>query len=253
MFDINTEYFNGYEWKRICDYTIGDKVLAYQGVNGESHLVEPVQILMEDRLAGFYRYNGRMRSTLSDEHIIVYKDGDELKEIKQKEIVDGFDKPIPASCYWVEGNLELSLNKMLEFLNSDIKEEYSKLYSLSYECRMELLNSIVNAEDTYYTYVWQKAILVYSLLAFSNECAPLCVRLRDKLYSVVWVSHKDTRGKGFYRTYHKNVGYHMVNGKKEKLPPFTSCVAKGEYGIILPDSYYLVCKNKNHIFISGGY
>lgn len=51
----------------------------------------------------------------------------------------------------------------------------------------------------------------------------------------------------------KVLAYQGVNGKKEKLPPFTSCVAKGEYCIILPDSYYLVCKNKNHIFISGGY
>lgn len=41
MFDINTEYFNGHEWKRICDYTIGDKVLAYQGVNGKKEKLPP--------------------------------------------------------------------------------------------------------------------------------------------------------------------------------------------------------------------
>lgn len=44
--DMDTEYFNGTEWKRICDYTMGEKVLQYHP-DGTSSLVTPQRYIKE--------------------------------------------------------------------------------------------------------------------------------------------------------------------------------------------------------------
>ena len=44
--DMDTEYFNGNEWKKICDYKVGEKVLQYNP-NGSASLVHPQRYIKE--------------------------------------------------------------------------------------------------------------------------------------------------------------------------------------------------------------
>ena len=70
--DAETEYFNGREWKSICDYTNGDKVLQYNE-DGTTSLVKPIAYIKApcDEMWHFETKYG-LNQTLSDEHTVVY-------------------------------------------------------------------------------------------------------------------------------------------------------------------------------------
>lgn len=44
--DCDTEYFNGYQWKKICDYEVNDKVLQYNP-DGTATLVKPLAYIKQ--------------------------------------------------------------------------------------------------------------------------------------------------------------------------------------------------------------
>lgn len=71
--DADTEYFNGTEWKRIADYTEGDKVLQYNE-DGSASLVLPQRYIKApcDEL-WYVRSVGGVDMCLSDEHEVYYK------------------------------------------------------------------------------------------------------------------------------------------------------------------------------------
>ena len=71
--DADTEYFNGYEWKKISEYRKGERVLQYD-LYGNASLVEPIRYhkLPCSHLWYFKSSNG-IDQCLSDEHDIVYK------------------------------------------------------------------------------------------------------------------------------------------------------------------------------------
>ena len=87
--DCDTEFFNGYEWKRIADYEKGDKVLQYND-DGTAELVEPIQYIKQpcDTLWHFETKYG-INQTLCDEHTIVYWSAKNSKHICNiQEIID---------------------------------------------------------------------------------------------------------------------------------------------------------------------
>lgn len=70
--DCDTEFFTGQGWKRIADYTTGDKVLQYNE-DGTAELVEPLAYIKKscNSLWHFETKYG-LNQTLCDEHRIVY-------------------------------------------------------------------------------------------------------------------------------------------------------------------------------------
>lgn len=71
--DCDTEFFNGKEWKKISEYTIGDKVLQYNE-DGTANLVYPQRYIKEpcDSLHLIKTKFG-VNQCLSDEHNVVYQ------------------------------------------------------------------------------------------------------------------------------------------------------------------------------------
>ena len=70
--DCDTEYFNGFGWKRIADYTEGDKVLQWNEADESASLVKPTRYikLQADKLVWFKTIRG-MDQMLSFEHRLV--------------------------------------------------------------------------------------------------------------------------------------------------------------------------------------
>jgi len=70
--DCDTEFFNGQGWKRIADYTVGDKVLQYNE-DGSTNLINPIAYIKKpcDKLWHFETKYG-INQTICDEHRIVY-------------------------------------------------------------------------------------------------------------------------------------------------------------------------------------
>lgn len=70
--DCDTEFFNGYEWKRIADYKDGDKVLQYNQ-DGTAELVYPENYIKQpcEYLWHFETKYG-VNQTVCDEHRIIY-------------------------------------------------------------------------------------------------------------------------------------------------------------------------------------
>lgn len=70
--DCDTEYFNGTEWKRIADYTEGEKVLQYNA-DGTAKLVIPEQYhKYEAETLWHFKTRYGLDQCLSDEHNVYY-------------------------------------------------------------------------------------------------------------------------------------------------------------------------------------
>ena len=71
--DCDTEYFNGYEWKRIADYEEGEMVLQWH-TDGHADLVKPLEYIKkpEETLYHFETKYG-LDQCLSLEHRVVYE------------------------------------------------------------------------------------------------------------------------------------------------------------------------------------
>lgn len=70
--DCDTEYFNGKEWKKISEYTKGDKVLQYNA-DGTSKLVYPSRYIKEPcNMLHLMKTQRGVNQCLSDEHNVVY-------------------------------------------------------------------------------------------------------------------------------------------------------------------------------------
>lgn len=70
--DANTEYFNGIEWKKISDYTIGDNVLQFNTITKTATLTQPIRYIKEpcDKMYHFETKYG-LDQTLSPDHIML--------------------------------------------------------------------------------------------------------------------------------------------------------------------------------------
>ena len=89
--DCDTEFFDGYKWKRIADYQEGDKVLQYNK-DGTAELVYPLSYIKEkkDKLNLFQ--SKHLDMCVSDEHECFYiTSKNNLYHKSFKEIKDDFN------------------------------------------------------------------------------------------------------------------------------------------------------------------
>ena len=73
--DADTEYFNGTEWKRIADYTEGDKVLEYD-INNDTAVLSTPEAYVKIPCDTLYEIGGykAMKMCLSPEHNVLWYD-----------------------------------------------------------------------------------------------------------------------------------------------------------------------------------
>ena len=91
--DADTEFFNGYQWKRIADYNDNDKVLQYNQ-DGTAELVEPEKYIKQEKeyLWHFETKYG-LDQCLSDEHnCILFSPKGILKEEKFESIKERHER-----------------------------------------------------------------------------------------------------------------------------------------------------------------
>lgn len=71
--DCNTEYFNGFEWRKISEYCVGDKVLQYN-MDGTAELVYPLRYIKEPcNHMTLIRSKYGVNQCISDDHRLVYE------------------------------------------------------------------------------------------------------------------------------------------------------------------------------------
>lgn len=88
--DKDTEFFNGYEWKKISDYQQGDMVLQYTK-DGRAELVRPnAYIKLPCDTMYFFKNNGTSQM-LSDDHNMIFDDNHSLLEMKTSDFVKSFN------------------------------------------------------------------------------------------------------------------------------------------------------------------
>lgn len=88
--DMDTEYFNGVEWKKISDYTDDEQVLQYNE-DRTANLVKPIQYhkYKAEYLHKINNYSNSINQVLSDEHNVVYLSSKgHINKIKMKELIE---------------------------------------------------------------------------------------------------------------------------------------------------------------------
>lgn len=89
--DKDTEFFNGYEWKKISDYQNGDMVLQYTE-DGRAELVRPNAYIKLpcDTMYSFKNKYG-ISQMLSDDHNMIFDENHKLSEMKTSDFVKSFN------------------------------------------------------------------------------------------------------------------------------------------------------------------
>ena len=182
----DTEFFNGYEWKRIDQYVEGDKVLQYNP-DGTATLVDPLRYIHYQSEDPFYQVRVRpsdsnrviVRPKVTGNHNIVYYVDDSVpSRVSMRSLEDLFDSGITDSlCVPVSAQYKEGVNEDLVVLSNtfsavilqepSIMTEYNafcgevivfsdKCYTLSLESRLKLLKlfglqDISLDEDEFYS------------------------------------------------------------------------------------------------------
>lgn len=154
----DTEFYNGYKWKRIDEYTEGDKVLQYNP-DGTATLVNPLRYIHYQSDDSFYRY-GLYTPYITENHNIV-KIVDENGKLCLMPLSDLFTKKddyvkVPVSALY-KGGSSVSRQALLDtyaaviwqdkkfmtVYNTVDSDGYITLseqcFSLSLGCRLRLL------------------------------------------------------------------------------------------------------------------
>lgn len=85
----DTEFFNGTEWKKICDYIEGEKVLQYDNKEeGTASLVTPLEYIKYDNWESFCRHSdANLPTSYTKDHDVAVEDSSgNLKKVKFFEI-----------------------------------------------------------------------------------------------------------------------------------------------------------------------
>ena len=92
--DKDTEYFNGKEWKKICDYQKGEKILQYDKTTGEAKLIEPIKYIKnKNNNLNLIKTKYGIDMCLSNNHTVYYLDrSDNLKSITCERMKDIHNK-----------------------------------------------------------------------------------------------------------------------------------------------------------------
>ena len=115
--DCDTEFFTGYEWKKISEYKVGDLVLQYNE-DRSSNLIKPTRYLKLpcEEMTHLKTTRGGINQVLSDEHTFVYLSNNNklnkkpFSEIKKKhlELKRGFYGSIITSFDFHKEGIKLS-------------------------------------------------------------------------------------------------------------------------------------------------
>ncbi len=131
--DCDTEYFNGEKWKRIADYSYGDKVLQFNK-DGTAELVEPLEYIRQskDYLWHFETMYG-LDQCLSEEHncILVSQKGN-LKEeqfnsvMRRQNALCFYDKFLTAFDYSGSGiDMSDDMLRLMVAASADCSYDYN--------------------------------------------------------------------------------------------------------------------------------
>lgn len=163
----DTEFYNGYKWKRIDEYTEGDKVLQYNH-DGTATLVNPLRYIHYQSDDSFYRY-GLYTPYITENHNIV-------------KIVDETGK----LCLMPLSDL---------FTKADTKADYVKVpVSAVYKGGSPVSRLVL--VDTYAAVIWQdkKFMTVYNTvdsdgyITLSERCFSLSLGCRLRLLELFGIS-----------------------------------------------------------------
>lgn len=163
----DTEFYNGYKWKRIDEYTEGDKVLQYNP-DGTATLVNPLRYIHYQSDDSFYRY-GLYTPYITENHNIV-------------KIVDENGK----LCLMPLSDL---------FTKADTKADYVKVpVSAVYKGGSPVSRLVL--VDTYAAVIWQdkKFMTVYNTvdsdgyITLSERCFSLSLGCRLRLLELFGIS-----------------------------------------------------------------
>ena len=120
--DCDTEFFNGNRWKKISEYTEGEKVLQYNA-DGTAELVTPIKYIKEKCDLLHLMQTKGVNQCLQDENRVIYESSQgNLRELSMKEVIKrhnespmGFNGRIITS-FMYNGNYQEFTDDELRFL-----------------------------------------------------------------------------------------------------------------------------------------
>ena len=225
--DCDTEYFNGYEWKRIADYEFGDKVLQYTE-SGNAELVYPQKYHKTpcDNLTLFRNSRGSINQCLSDNHTFVYrnKNTHNIDKIPFYTIKENFNsirykgEVITAFNYDNQNNTDIDENviRLMVAISAEghfpkhlksnhcrinLKHEYKKnrLEYLLNECGIEYKKRKINPKDLLFdTYTFTAP---FKFKEFPNSWYDFSAKEYKVIFDEIFFwDGKDTTSERCYRT-----------------------------------------------------
>lgn len=239
----DTEYFNGYEWKRIDEYNDIDKVLQYNE-SGTATLVSPLEYICYDSDDPFYEYvsTSHLRTCQTGNHDVVYKscDGNNIYKIKQDKILNGFEGLIPITVKY-EGDgispCEEAIQDMSKYLLSDNPQLqcFAECYSWGVSAKRQLCKFIF--KDLHRILVKDDfvASFISDILRMSGEVSS--IQKTMGMWRISWVTKDSDREEWFS-------SYDCIHGKFKKVEDHK------KYCFVVP-SHMLVLKRKGEIYVTG--
>lgn len=114
--DRDTEYFNGVEWKKICNYTAGEQVLQYDFNAQKATLVRPLRYIKEPCDKMYHFVDGRFNNydmMLSTDHLLTL--ADISGRIKEVQVADVIKNPMEYAIYYVPTSITLFHRQMIRY------------------------------------------------------------------------------------------------------------------------------------------
>lgn len=145
--DCDTEFFNGYEWKKISEYVDGDKVLQYNA-DGSAELVYPLDYIKDkaDKLWLMKTEKNGVNQCVSDDHRIIYKSSKgDLCEKRMIDLIDMHNKSKHGFCgrfytafQYSGSGIDLTDDEIRLMCAVICNGTFSSVYSDKSICRMNL-------------------------------------------------------------------------------------------------------------------
>ena len=146
--DCDTEFFNGYEWKKISDFKQGDKVLQYNK-DGTTELVEPIRYIKQPKeyLWHFETKYGLDQCLSENHNCILISRKNRIKEekfesvMKRQNDLKFHDKFITTFKYNGEGiNLSDNMIRLMVAASADATYDYNakETWNTFNRCRFRL-------------------------------------------------------------------------------------------------------------------
>lgn len=145
--DAETEFFNGFEWKKISEYNTTDKVLQYTA-EGKGELVNPIRYIKEDCEEFFNVTNnsGTINMFLSEDHDVVYRTGNKyLRTIKMRDLYlqhnsskNGFGGSIPTTFRYECGKGIPLTDNEIKLMLAVMADGHFSSRSKTTRCKIEL-------------------------------------------------------------------------------------------------------------------